>query len=155
MFKYSKYWNNFLTFMAIASVFLIYVLFFNRNRTTYSVSSKYTAQSNICSKHQGKLVLLNDTNISFPRCIDGSLPGYYIRNGYGEGKLKWAVYFEGGGWCYDLEVINTINVILFESTYFSAYCALIYRLAILEGKQIWGVLESMNVALDRRICSFM
>ena len=101
----SKYWNNFLTFMAIASVFLIYVLFFNRNRTIYSVSSKYTtAQSNICSKQQGKLVLLHDTQISFPRCIDGSLPGYYIRNGYGEGRLKWAVYFEGGGWCYDLKV---------------------------------------------------
>lgn len=37
------------------------------------------------------------------RCLDGSLPVYYYRKGYGDGAQKWLVYFEGGGWCYDLE----------------------------------------------------
>jgi len=37
------------------------------------------------------------------RCLDGSPPAYYIRKGYGEGRDKWIVFFEGGGWCYDLE----------------------------------------------------
>lgn len=37
------------------------------------------------------------------RCIDGSTPAYYYRKGAGDGVDKWLVYFEGGGWCYDLE----------------------------------------------------
>jgi len=37
------------------------------------------------------------------RCIDGSLPAYYIRKGRDEGASKWVVHFEGGGWCYDLQ----------------------------------------------------
>ncbi|KAJ1403081.1 protein notum [Ochromonadaceae sp. CCMP2298] len=34
------------------------------------------------------------------RCLDGSPPAYYLRKGSVD---KWAVFFEGGGWCYDLE----------------------------------------------------
>lgn len=97
------FWKNFCSFMAIATVFLIYALFVTQRRTVYSVYSKDTAPDS-CGKRRGKLVLLNDTITSFPRCIDGSLPGYYIRNGYGEGRSKWIVYFEGGGWCFDLKV---------------------------------------------------
>ena len=37
------------------------------------------------------------------RCIDGSAPAYYIRKGSGDGARKWIVFFEGGGWCYDLK----------------------------------------------------
>lgn len=36
------------------------------------------------------------------RCLDGSLPMFYLRKGTGEGKNKWLIYFEGGGWCFDL-----------------------------------------------------
>jgi hypothetical protein len=34
------------------------------------------------------------------RCLDGSPPAYYLRRGSVD---KWAVFFEGGGWCYDLQ----------------------------------------------------
>jgi len=48
-----------------------------------------------------------DNNSNSPsssaRCIDGSRPVYYMRSGFGEGISKWVLYFEGGGWCYDLE----------------------------------------------------
>jgi hypothetical protein len=37
------------------------------------------------------------------KCIDGSSPSYYIRHGTGSGKQKWVIFFEGGGWCYNLE----------------------------------------------------
>ena len=36
------------------------------------------------------------------KCMDGSSPGYYIREGRGDGLSKWHIHFEGGGWCYDL-----------------------------------------------------
>lgn len=32
-------------------------------------------------------------------CLDGSAPGYYIREGSGEGAGKWILHLEGGGWC--------------------------------------------------------
>ncbi|KAJ1417801.1 Pectinacetylesterase-domain-containing protein [Ochromonadaceae sp. CCMP2298] len=37
------------------------------------------------------------------RCLDGTSPAYYIRKGSGNGREKWVVFFEGGGWCMDLE----------------------------------------------------
>jgi hypothetical protein len=37
------------------------------------------------------------------RCIDGSRPAFYIRKGHGDGKNKWFVFFEGGGWCFDMK----------------------------------------------------
>ncbi|GJP48161.1 hypothetical protein CLOM_g7436 [Closterium sp. NIES-68] len=36
------------------------------------------------------------------RCLDGSPPGYYIRRGYGEGRRRWIVYLQGGGWCHNM-----------------------------------------------------
>jgi hypothetical protein len=33
-------------------------------------------------------------------CIDGSNPAYYFREGFGNGKNKFHIHFEGGGWCY-------------------------------------------------------
>lgn len=37
------------------------------------------------------------------KCLDGSQPAYYLHRGSGSGKHKWLVFFEGGGWCYDLQ----------------------------------------------------
>ncbi|GJP72854.1 hypothetical protein CLOP_g3619 [Closterium sp. NIES-67] len=34
------------------------------------------------------------------RCLDGSMPGYYLREGYGTGANKWILFLEGGGWCF-------------------------------------------------------
>ena len=35
-------------------------------------------------------------------CMDGTLPGYYLREGFGIGKHKWIIHLHGGAWCYDL-----------------------------------------------------
>lgn len=43
---------------------------------------------------------------SSARCLDGTSPAYYVRQGSGSGANKWIVFFEGGGWCYDLEQCN-------------------------------------------------
>ena len=32
-------------------------------------------------------------------CIDGTPPAYHLDPGYGEGKNRWIVDLEGGGWC--------------------------------------------------------
>jgi hypothetical protein len=37
------------------------------------------------------------------RCLDGTPPSFYVRRGYGSGLHKWVIFFEGGGWCYDME----------------------------------------------------
>lgn len=37
------------------------------------------------------------------RCIDGSPGSYYYKKGFGSGIDKWIIFFEGGGWCYDME----------------------------------------------------
>jgi len=36
----------------------------------------------------------------YARCLDGSPGAYYINEAKGEGKGKFIIYFEGGGWCY-------------------------------------------------------
>ncbi|KAK4392241.1 Pectin acetylesterase 5 [Sesamum angolense] len=35
-------------------------------------------------------------------CLDGSLPGYHIRRGFGSGSDSWLLHVEGGGWCSTL-----------------------------------------------------
>ncbi|KAJ6699600.1 PECTIN ACETYLESTERASE 4 [Salix purpurea] len=32
-------------------------------------------------------------------CLDGSLPGYHFRKGFGSGSNSWLLHIEGGGWC--------------------------------------------------------
>ncbi|KAK6126158.1 hypothetical protein DH2020_040136 [Rehmannia glutinosa] len=32
-------------------------------------------------------------------CLDGSVPGYHIRRGFGSGSDNWLLHVEGGGWC--------------------------------------------------------
>ncbi|GAB2249851.1 hypothetical protein Droror1_Dr00013210 [Drosera rotundifolia] len=36
-------------------------------------------------------------------CLDGSLPGYHLDKGFGDGARNWLLQFEGGGWCNDVE----------------------------------------------------
>jgi hypothetical protein len=52
-----------------------------------------------CTAADGRRVFLNDSEAI---CLDGSKPAYYIRQGFGDGQTKWNIFFEGGGWCYDL-----------------------------------------------------
>lgn len=35
-------------------------------------------------------------------CLDGSLPGYHLHRGFGNGVNSWLVQLEGGGWCNDI-----------------------------------------------------
>jgi len=60
-----------------------------------------------CGINEAELILLNNstTSLNIPRCLDGSSPAYYIRRGFEDGETKWIIHFEGGGWCYDMEVI--------------------------------------------------
>ena len=32
-------------------------------------------------------------------CLDGSVPGYYLKQGSGTGINKWIIYLQGGAWC--------------------------------------------------------
>lgn len=32
-------------------------------------------------------------------CLDGSVPGYYLKQGSGKGINKWIIYLQGGAWC--------------------------------------------------------
>ena len=101
-----KFWSVLLYISAAIFTVMLY----------FWMSRKYSPEAEIvidstdgksCSSNEGQLILLSDNNessIDAPFCIDGSSPGYYIRKGYGEGKSKWVLHFEGGGWCYDLEV---------------------------------------------------
>lgn len=36
-------------------------------------------------------------------CLDGSASGFYWEPGFGAGEAKWMLFFQGGGWCLDLE----------------------------------------------------
>lgn len=42
-----------------------------------------------------------DSTPSF--CLDGTPQAFYARRGHGSGEHKWLIFFEGGGWCYDME----------------------------------------------------
>ena len=37
------------------------------------------------------------------KCMDGSQSAYYLSSGFGSGSNKWLIFFQGGGWCYDIE----------------------------------------------------
>ena len=44
------------------------------------------------------VTVLSSTESSGARCMDGSPPGYYLREG---DPQRWVVYYKGGGHCYD------------------------------------------------------
>lgn len=40
-------------------------------------------------------------------CLDGTVPGYHIRTGFGSGSRNWVLHIEGGGWCNTVESCST------------------------------------------------
>eukprot|EP01052_Picozoa_sp_SAG31_P040920 SAG31_NODE_6058_length_2189_cov_4.375598_1_plen_444_part_00 len=36
-------------------------------------------------------------------CLDGSVPGYWFRQGSEANSTKWVIHLQGGGWCWDRE----------------------------------------------------
>ncbi|CAO2820546.1 unnamed protein product [Amaranthus hypochondriacus] len=45
------------------------------------------------------LTLLSNAKHRGAFCLDGSLPGYHFRQGFGSGSNNWVLHIEGGGWC--------------------------------------------------------
>ena len=37
------------------------------------------------------------------KCLDGTPPVYYHTPGWGDGKDKWFIHQQGGGWCYSIQ----------------------------------------------------
>ncbi|KAJ7335957.1 hypothetical protein OS493_013320 [Desmophyllum pertusum] len=50
-----------------------------------------------------QLHILPNGPVSGAVCLDGSPPGFYLRNGSGLGKSKWIIFFQGGAWCHDAD----------------------------------------------------
>ena len=50
-----------------------------------------------------ELHLLPNSSENGAVCLDGSPPGFYLRNGTSLEKSKWIIFFQGGAWCYDEE----------------------------------------------------
>lgn len=55
---------------------------------------------NIEEQHQIRFIRVQAS--SGAHCMDGSTPGYFLREGYNTGKTKWIVHLHGGAWCYNL-----------------------------------------------------
>lgn len=62
--------------------------------------------SNVSSKLD--YFLLDAGDERGPRCIDGSPASYFLRLGLdhkdGSKQRQWIINFEGGGWCWDVEM---------------------------------------------------
>lgn len=59
--------------------------------------------SNRTSSNEGvyELHLLPNSSANGAVCLDGSPPGFYLRNGTSLEKSKWIIFFQGGAWCDD------------------------------------------------------
>mgnify|MGYP000614894466 CR=1 FL=1 len=73
--------NNSLLILIIACSFFLLVIAHNENGS--------------------RLFFIPDNN---SLCIDGTPAAYYLNKGYGSGANSWLIYFEGGGWCYDINL---------------------------------------------------
>ncbi|KAL8129753.1 hypothetical protein V2J09_018908 [Rumex salicifolius] len=49
------------------------------------------------------LTLLRNAKAKGAFCLDGSLPAYHFRKGFGSGSSSWVLHIEGGGWCDTVE----------------------------------------------------
>eukprot|EP00730_Choanoeca_flexa_P019755 TRINITY_DN9660_c0_g2_i3.p1 TRINITY_DN9660_c0_g2~~TRINITY_DN9660_c0_g2_i3.p1 ORF type:complete len:418 (+),score=53.14 TRINITY_DN9660_c0_g2_i3:124-1377(+) len=54
------------------------------------------------SSRWSKIMLKNESITHGAKCLDGSVPGYYLRQGQGANASKLLIHFLGGGWCWDL-----------------------------------------------------
>jgi len=53
-----------------------------------------------------QLTKIDQTVSPNAKCIDGTAPAYYWRNGNGTDSKKAVLFLEGGGWCYPSEVLQ-------------------------------------------------
>ena len=61
------------------------------------------ATNGTTSSNEGvyELHLFPNSSANGAVCLDGSLPGFYLRNGTSLEKSKWIIFFQGGAWCHD------------------------------------------------------
>ncbi len=93
-------------------VVLLVVLKFNSKERVNGLTETDT-QLLRCNEQSPQLHFVEDVNA---KCIDGSSPAYYVRHGWSDGKDKWIVFFEGGGWCYDLEACKLRSATILGSS---------------------------------------
>ena len=80
---------------------------FRANRTTSANEGVY------------ELHLLPNASADGAVCLDGSPPGFYLRNGTNLEKSKWIIFFQGGAWCHDIDTCyQRSNTALGSSTCF-------------------------------------
>ena len=53
------------------------------------------------------LTKVNQTTSRQAKCIDGTAPAHYWRNGVADGAKSAVLFLEGGGWCYPCEVLQS------------------------------------------------
>lgn len=56
-----------------------------------------------CGKREAARIFIPESEYPHALCMDGSRPAFYFRKGRNDGIQKWHIFFEGGGWCYDLD----------------------------------------------------
>ena len=54
-----------------------------------------------------KLTKVSQTTSPRAKCIDGTAPAYYWRDGVADGAKSAVLFLEGGGWCYPSEVLQS------------------------------------------------
>eukprot|EP01084_Bolivina_argentea_P294840 507443_1 len=50
-----------------------------------------------------QILMTNEAQKNGAYCLDGSIPDFYYRAGFGDGVNKFHVYLQGGGWCISLD----------------------------------------------------
>lgn len=102
---------------AAVAVFFLGVYYFTSSDQTFGISStansavgksdtnkkaidKLKPDGQLCEPDDAYRYFVSNTQTQ-ARCIDGTRPAFYVRKGHGDGKNKWFVFFEGGGWCFD------------------------------------------------------
>lgn len=71
------------------------------------LSLRLTKVNATCTCPNDHCAQVNQTTSPLARCIDGTAPGYYWRDGVQEGVDKAILFLEGGGWCYPSEVLQS------------------------------------------------
>ena len=56
-----------------------------------------------------KLTKVSQVTSPMAKCIDGTAPAYYWRDGVADGRKSAILFLEGGGWCYPSEVLQALG----------------------------------------------
>ncbi|XVF76634.1 hypothetical protein PTKIN_Ptkin13bG0282100 [Pterospermum kingtungense] len=83
-------------------IFTLILLFDSRNPNTFSTFDFHSTDDDLVP-----LTLLHRAKATGAFCLDGSLPGYHFRKGFGSGSNNWLLFIEGGGWCNSIKTCNT------------------------------------------------